>query len=197
MRSDKACEFLEGEGPRLEAIRTEAELARLNARRDSAQVRPRLRDGRAGPPGSARETALIGFCGAPWTVATYMVGGQGSADQAEARLWAYRDPQAFQRLIDLLVESLGRLSLRAGGGRRRRRADFRQLGRQPARGPVPALGGRTDQAHGARLKERHPAVPIIGFPRGAGMQAGSTWPRRASTGSSCDTAMPLDFQRAS
>ena len=41
------------------------------------------------------DTALIGFCGAPWTVATYMVGGQGSSDQAEARLWAYRDPADF------------------------------------------------------------------------------------------------------
>ena len=48
---------------------------------------------------------MIGFCGAPWTVATYMVEGGGSKDQAEARLWAYRDPASFQRLIDLLVET--------------------------------------------------------------------------------------------
>ena len=51
------------------------------------------------------ETALIGFCGAPWTVATYMVEGQGSPDQRAARLWAYRDPAGFGRLIDLLVEA--------------------------------------------------------------------------------------------
>ena len=50
------------------------------------------------------ETALIGFCGAPWTVATYMVEGKGSKDQAAARLWAYRDREGFQALIDLLVE---------------------------------------------------------------------------------------------
>ncbi len=49
------------------------------------------------------ETALIGFCGAPWTVATYMAQGQGSPDQAEARLWAYRDPKGFEALIELLV----------------------------------------------------------------------------------------------
>ena len=97
-------EFVEGEGPRLEPIRTERELARLNASATRpkfgrvfetvAKVRQEL----------THDTALIGFCGAPWTVATYMVGGQGSADQADARGWAYRDPDGFQRLIDLLVE---------------------------------------------------------------------------------------------
>jgi uroporphyrinogen decarboxylase len=50
-----------------------------------------------------KETALIGFCGAPWTVATYMVAGQGTSVQADARLWAYRDPEGFARLIELLT----------------------------------------------------------------------------------------------
>jgi len=45
-----------------------------------------------------QQTALIGFCGAPWTVASYMVEGGGSADQAQARLWAYRDPKGFAAL---------------------------------------------------------------------------------------------------
>jgi uroporphyrinogen decarboxylase len=49
--------------------------------------------------------ALIGFCGAPWTVASYMIAGQGTPDQAPARLFAYRDPQGFARLVDILVES--------------------------------------------------------------------------------------------
>ena len=51
------------------------------------------------------DITLLGFCGAPWTVATYMVAGCGTPDQAPARLMAYRSPDAFQRLIDLLVES--------------------------------------------------------------------------------------------
>ena len=51
------------------------------------------------------ETALIGFCGAPWTVASYMVAGRGTPDQAPARLLAYRDPDLFGRLIDRLVEA--------------------------------------------------------------------------------------------
>src|SRR5258708_21881154 len=50
-----------------------------------------------------RDVALLGFCGAPWTVATYMVAGHGTSDQAPARLFAYRDPDAFERLIDVLV----------------------------------------------------------------------------------------------
>lgn len=50
------------------------------------------------------ETTLLGFCGAPWTVATYMIAGHGTPDQAPARLFAYRHPEAFQRLLDVLAE---------------------------------------------------------------------------------------------
>ena len=49
--------------------------------------------------------ALLGFCGAPWTVATYMIAGCGTADQLPARLFAYRHPEAFAELIDVLVEA--------------------------------------------------------------------------------------------
>src|SRR5262249_41648899 len=59
-----------------------------------------------------------GFCGAPWTVATYMIAGKGTADQSDARLWAYRDPKGFARLIDILVERSARCliaQLQAGG----------------------------------------------------------------------------------
>ena len=49
--------------------------------------------------------ALIGFCGAPWTVATYMVAGQGTSDQAPARMMAYRHPEAFAKIIDVMVEN--------------------------------------------------------------------------------------------
>jgi uroporphyrinogen decarboxylase len=53
----------------------------------------------------ASDVALLGFCGAPWTVATYMVAGRGTPDQAPARILAYQDPQAFAALIDILVEA--------------------------------------------------------------------------------------------
>ncbi len=91
---------------------------------------------------------LIGFCGAPWTVATYMVEGGGSKDQAAARLMAYRQPATFERLIDLLVEVSADYLLnqvKAGAGVP---ADLRQLGREPAGGRVCALVHRADQAAG-------------------------------------------------
>ena len=55
--------------------------------------------------GAAAAVTFLGFCGAPWTVATYMVAGHGTPDQAPARLFAYRHPEAFATLIDILVEA--------------------------------------------------------------------------------------------
>ena len=92
-------------------------------------------------------TTLIGFAGAPWTVATYMVEGGGSRDFRRVKSWAYRDPQGFDALIDLLAEAtieyLGRPNRGWCGGR----AAVRQLGRDPARTGFRALGDRADQAH--------------------------------------------------
>jgi uroporphyrinogen decarboxylase len=185
--------FVEGEGPRLDAIRDHAALARLSlgATRPKfarvcetvARVRERL----------PRETALIGFCGAPWTVATYMVGGQGSADQADARLWAYRDPQGFQRLIDLLVET----SVDYLAGQIEAGADLVQifdswagsLSDEQFRRWVIAPTQRIVE----RLKERHPAVPVIGFPRGAGAQAIAYIAGTKVDAVGCDTSVPLEF----
>ena len=123
-------EFVEGEGPRLEPVRSEHDLARLRADANSpkfARVFETVTKVREELP---HATALIGFCGAPWTVATYMVGGQGSADQAEARLWAYRDPRGFRAADRSAGRSFGRVPVRAGGRRCRCPADFRQLGRK-------------------------------------------------------------------
>ena len=110
-------EFVEGEGPRLEPVRSEADLARLNGgatRTKFARVCETVARLRQDLP---HGTALIGFCGAPWTVATYMVGGQGSPDQREARLWAYRDRAGFGRLIEILVEaSIDYLSMQVEAG---------------------------------------------------------------------------------
>src|ERR1700689_2651102 len=96
--------FEEGEGPRLDAINDPAALARLRRDVDQQCLAPiydtivRVRNKL--PAG----VALIGFCGAPWTVATYMIAGAGTTDQAPARLFAYRFPEAFAGLIDILVE---------------------------------------------------------------------------------------------
>jgi len=189
----QAVEFVEGEGPRLEPIRAERDLAclRANATRPKfarvfetvARVRQEL----------AHDTALIGFCGAPWTVATYVAQGQGSPDQAEARAWAYRDPLGFQKLIDLLVEvSVEYLSGQVVAG-----ADVLQIFDSWAGSLPDDQFDRWVMAPTASLvsqiKRRHPTVPIIGFPRGAGIRAPAYAAKTGVQGISCDTAMPLAF----
>jgi uroporphyrinogen decarboxylase len=99
----RSVSFEAGEGPRLEpldvaglgALRTEADESVL------APVYEAVRLVKRDLPGSV---ALIGFCGAPWTVATYMIAGRGTPDQAPARMFAYREPEAFAQLIDILVD---------------------------------------------------------------------------------------------
>jgi uroporphyrinogen decarboxylase len=186
-------EFLAGEGPRLEPVRSARDVARLHA----AATRPkfaavfetvsRVRGELDG------DTALIGFCGAPWTVATYMVGGQRSADQAEARLWATRDAAGFQRLIDLLVDvSADYLVGQVEAG-----ADLVQIFDSWAGSlPEDQLGRwviAPTRALVARMKAKHPSVPVIGFPRGIGRASAAYVTATGVDGVSCDTAMALDF----
>ena len=185
--------FVEGEGPRLDPIRSDAELARLNetaTRPKFARVFETVARVRQDLP---RATALIGFCGAPWTVATYMVGGQGSADQADARLWAYRDAHGFQRLIDLLSD----VSVEYLSGQIEAGADVVQIFDSWA-GSLPDAQFRQwvlepTKSMVLRLKARHPSVPIIGFPRGAGVKTASYATETGVDGVSCDTSLPLDF----
>jgi len=115
------------------------------------------------------ETALIGFAGSPWTVATYMVEGGASRDFRRTKAWAYRDPLGFAALIELIVEAtVDYLSGQIAAG-----ADAVQLFDSWA-GVLSETGFarwviEPTRRITARLKERFPAVPVIGFPRGAGL----------------------------
>ena len=184
--------FEEGEGPRLDPIRETAGLSRLSLKKLHSHLAPvyetvsRLRQD------LPAETALIGFCGAPWTVATYMIGGQGSSDQAHARTFAYRDPEGFQTLIDILVEaSIEYLSRQVDAG-----ADVLQLfdswaGSLPE-GEFSRWVVAPTQRIVTALKARHPTVPVIGFPRGACPSLVARFVAETGVaGVSCDTAMPL------
>lgn len=182
--------FAEGEGPLLEPISAAADLARLRpsatrAKYDLvAETVQRLRQD------LPSETALIGFCGAPWTVATYMVEGKGSKDRAAARLWAYRDPAGFQRLIDLLVaSSIEYLAMQAEAG-----ADALQLFDTWA-GSLPddefdRWVVEPTKTIVAAMKAKFPALPIVGFPRGVGGAALWYVTETGVDGIGCDTAMP-------
>lgn len=101
--------FAEGEGPQLEPVTDRAALAALGSPCNLTRLEPVLetvaRVQRKLKEETAGDTPLIGFCGAPWTVASYMIAGKGTPDQAPIRLVAYRDPDFLQELIDRLVEA--------------------------------------------------------------------------------------------
>ncbi len=96
--------FETGEGPRLTPIETAEDFKRLNRPDDLSRLEPVFETIERVKSQLPAETAFIGFCGAPWTVASYMIAGRGTPDQAPARLFAYRNPELFAGLIDLLVE---------------------------------------------------------------------------------------------
>jgi uroporphyrinogen decarboxylase len=97
--------FEEGEGPRLEPVADAASFQRLGEQLDpkiTERVYEALAMTKAALP---KETGLIGFCGAPWTVATYLVAGRGTEDQGPARLLAMQEPELFQKIVDRLVDA--------------------------------------------------------------------------------------------
>jgi uroporphyrinogen decarboxylase len=97
--------FEAGEGPRLDPLTSEQAVDRLPDEVDQSILAPIYQTVRLVKPRLENTTAFIGFCGAPWTVATYMIAGQGTPDQAPARLFAYEHRAAFSRLVDRLVEN--------------------------------------------------------------------------------------------
>ena len=96
--------FEEGHGPRLSPVLDPDSIERLG-RIDLRKLNPVFEAIGLIKGALPAETALIGFCGAPWTVASYMIAGEGSRDLAAVRLFAFLYPTAFQRLIDVLVDS--------------------------------------------------------------------------------------------
>jgi uroporphyrinogen decarboxylase len=188
-------EFVEGEGPKLEPVRSGRDLARLNQAATDARFAPVYETLRRVVPKLPVGVPVIGFCGAPWTVATYMIEGGGSKNQAEARLWGYRDPASFQRLIDLLVET----SIRYLLGQVKAGARVLQIFDSWAGGLPEDEFARwcsyPTRAIVAGVKAKAPDVPVIGFPRGAGALAEAYARETGIDAIGCDTAMPLSFMR--
>lgn len=187
--------FNEGEGPRLDPIRELAGLDRLalsNATDKFGLVWETVQRLRQDLP---RETALIGFCGAPWTVATYMVEGRGSTDQAQARSWAYCDPEGFAKLIEILVEA----SIVYLSGQVRAGAEVLQIFDSWAGSLADDQFNRwviaPTQRIVAAVKAKHPGVPILGFPKGATAQLGNFTRNTGVDGVSCDTSCPVSVMR--
>lgn len=158
--------FEAGEGPVLDPLDA-AGIARLGKEDVLARLAPVLETLRRVKAGLEPQKTLIGFCGSPWTVATYMLGGRGSPDQARARLFALREPAAFARLLDLLVEaSVDYLVAQFAAG-----ADVVQLFESWALNLDERAFAERVIAPNRRIvegvRQRVPGAPIIGFPRGA------------------------------
>jgi uroporphyrinogen decarboxylase len=164
----RSVRFEVGEGPRLDPLDTPDKVGTLSSSGDFTRLEPVFEALRRVRRELDPKIALIGFCGAPWTVATYMVAGQGTPDQAPARMMAYRHPEAFARIIDTIVENsitylLGQLA--AG-------ADVLQIfdtwaGVLPPREFLRWSVEPTKRIV-AGVRAKVPGAKIIGFPRGAG-----------------------------
>ncbi|WP_295168528.1 uroporphyrinogen decarboxylase [uncultured Paracoccus sp.] len=161
--------FVTGEGPRLSTVTSASDLARLKpADQVDAQLAPVYETLRILSRELPRETALIGFAGAPWTVATYMVAGRGTKDQGPAHLLKDQDRATFAALIDLITDAtIHYLSRQIEAGAEvvklfdswagsLKGQDFDDFAIAPAKRII------------AALKARHPGVPVIAFPREAG-----------------------------
>jgi uroporphyrinogen decarboxylase len=158
--------FAEGEGPRLEPITSTASLR--GAQDVHETLAPVYETVRILSRELPRETTLIGFAGAPWTVATYMIAGRGTRDQGPAHALKAADRAAFAAIIDLLTEAtIEYLSAQVEAGAEvikifdswagsLKGADFQDFALEPARRII------------AGLRARHPGLPIIAFPREAG-----------------------------
>jgi uroporphyrinogen decarboxylase len=184
--------FVQGEGPRMDPIAVD-EILKLSASGVVDYLKPvldtvgRLREQL--PP----ETALLGFCGAPWTVATYMIAGQGTPDQAPARLFAYRYPEAFERLLALLAEvSAEYLISQIDAG-----ADAVQifdswagvLGEQDFENyAIKPVQRMIDIVHSQR-----PQAKVIAFAKGAGLNLKTYRQKTKADAIGLDWSVPLSF----
>ena len=160
--------FEAGEGPRIAPLQELGGLAALRAEVDQNTLAPVYETVRLVKAALPANVALIGFCGAPWTVATYMIAGRGTPDQGPARTFAYREPDIFSALIDRLVQASADYlvqQLRAGAEAVQlfdtwagvlAPEEFERWCVQPAKKII------------ALLRRDVPDAKIIAFPRGAG-----------------------------
>jgi uroporphyrinogen decarboxylase len=164
----RSVRFEVGEGPRLDPLDTPEKVATLNPQADFGKLEPVYEALRRVRAELDPAITLIGFCGAPWTVASYMVAGRGTPDQGPARMMAYRHPEAFAAIIDTIVDNsitylLGQL--KAG-------ADVLQIFDTWA-GVLPAAEFQRWSVEPTKriiagVRAQVPDAKIIGFPRGAG-----------------------------
>jgi len=190
-------DFVQGEGPQLAWPGNWGDLGALRPVAEiDATLQPVYETVRRLSVSLPGETTLIGFAGAPWTVATYMAAGRGTPDQGPARRWMFADPEGFERMIDLLTEAtIHYLSRQIEAG-----AEAVQIFDTWAGALTPPMFQRFATAPVARitaaLKARHPGVSMLGFPRGAGALYPGFAAETGIDAVSLDAQVPLDWARS-
>lgn len=185
----------EGEGPKLAPISNANGLNRDETRWADVLV-PAYETIKLVRKGLSAETALIGFAGAPWTLATYLAAGRGGDEQKAAKLWAYRDPEGFSSLLDVLERCVSfhlLCQLEAG-------ADVVQLFDSWAQGLTEVGFERWVVEPTARIvrriRSKYPHAKIIGFPRAATLVGYELYARKTGVDVlSLDTSAPLSWAR--
>ncbi len=184
--------FTEGHGPEMDPI-DEAGIDGIETEHVIAYLKPVLETVERLRGELPSETTLLGFCGAPWTVATYMIAGHGTPDQAPARLFAYKYPKAFERLLAVLAEvSADYLVAQIDAG-----ADAVQIFDSWAG----VLGEREFEAFAvkpvarmiASIKARRPNARVIAFAKGAGFLLRDYRQKTKADAIGLDWSVPLDF----
>ncbi|KWV44046.1 uroporphyrinogen decarboxylase [Rhizobium altiplani] len=184
--------FTEGHGPEMDPI-DEAGIDGIETEHVIAYLKPVLETVERLRRELPSETTLLGFCGAPWTVATYMIAGHGTPDQAPARLFAYKYPKAFERLLAVLAEvSADYLVAQIDAG-----ADAVQIFDSWAG----VLGEREFEAFAvkpvarmiASIRARRPNARVIAFAKGAGFLLRDYRQKTKADAIGLDWSVPLDF----
>ncbi|CAD7049196.1 uroporphyrinogen decarboxylase [Pseudorhizobium endolithicum] len=184
--------FVQGEGPQMDPIDVQG-IEQLKTDGVVDHLAPVIETVRRLRRELPQETTLLGFCGAPWTVATYMIAGHGTPDQAPARLFAYRHPTVFARLLDFLADvSAEYLIAQIDAG-----ADAVQIFDSWAG----VLGEREFEAFAVRpvartiraVRAARPGARIIAFAKGAGMNLKSYRQQTDANAIGLDWSVPLSF----
>ncbi len=190
-------EFITGKGPQLDPIRNANDLGRLKFEDDKfhGHLKPVYETVSRLSDELPKDKTLIGFSGAPWTVATYMVEGGSSKDFKYTKSFAAGDPAGFQRLMDLLVASTAEYLIKQAdhGAEALQIFDswsgvlnevmFQRWVIEPTKRLV------------EKVKSAHPDIPVIGFPKGAGLMYRNYADQTGITAVAFDQSLPLDFVR--
>ncbi len=187
--------FEAGEGPKLDPIQTIADLPNFNSDQFLDFLNPVFEALEITRGTLDKSKSLIGFAGAPWTLACYMVNGQGSRDYQNVRLHAYQNPQEFQKLLDLLVETISLYLIQKvkSGANALQIFDswagvlsceeFQNYSINPTAKII------------TKVKSVYPDIPTIGFPRGVGFNYHAYIDETGIDGVSCDQGVPLAMMR--